>query len=291
MIEEFKKYLLNESLSENTYNSYLSDIEKFITYYTNKYDEEFTTLDHPDIVTYVNDMKKEGKSPATINRKLSALKKYNIFLIEKHIQENIVIRDKDYIKFQGSIIAEPLPEPKEISKIKHTIYKESKKPKRDYCAFILLIYGGFRASELVGIKITDIHLKERWIDIIGKGNKFRQVIINNEMYDSLQEYLEERSQMDIDSSYLFVGQKTNNNEGKSLNRNFCNRLLDEYKEYCKNTNLHPHLLRSLFCTNTLQNAGYTIKQVANQAGHSSLNTTNKYLRTKKEDLLELANRQ
>lgn len=291
MIEEFKKYLLNETLSENTYNSYLNDIEKFIEYYKNKYDEEFTTLDHPDVVTYINDMKKEGRSPATINRKLSALKKYNIFLVEKNIQENIVIRDKDYIKFQGSIISEPIPEHKEISKIKHSIYKESKNPKRDYCVFILLTYGGFRASELVGIKITDVHLEQRWIDIIGKGNKFRQVIINNEMYDALQEYLKERLQIAVDSPYLFVGQKTKNNEGKSLNRNFCNRLLDKYKEHCKNTKLHPHLLRALFCTNTLQIAGYTIKQVANQAGHSSLNTTNKYLRTKKEDLLELANRQ
>lgn len=290
MIEEFKKYLLNESLSENTYNSYLNDMEKFIIYYTNKYDEEFTTFEHPDIITYINDLKKEGVNPSTINRRLSALKKYNEFLIEKNLKQKIEIRQKDYIKFQGSIITEDLPEPKEISKIKHAIYKESKNPKRDYCAFILLTNGGFRESELINIKIADIHLKERWIDIIGKGNKFRQVIINNEMYDSLQEYLEERKQMNINNYFLFVGQKTKNNN-KSLNRNFCNRLLDKYKSYCKNCNLHPHLLRSLFCSNTLHNAGYTIDQVANQAGHSSLNTTKKYLKFKKEDLLELANRQ
>jgi site-specific recombinase XerD len=136
-----------------------------------------------------------------------------------------------------------------------------------------------------------VRLNERWINVIGKGNKLRQVIINNEMYDALQEYLQERLEMNINSPYLFVGQKTQKNGGKHLNRNFCNRLLSPYKNYCKSTNLHPHLMRALFCTNALHNAGYTVDQVANQAGHSSINTTNRYLKVKKEDLLDLANRQ
>ena len=290
MIEKFKEYLLNESLSENTCISYLSDIEQFIIYYTSKYDEKLTKLTHPDIVIYINDMKKNGISPSTINRKLSALKKYNIFLIKNNVQKDIVVKDNDYIKFQGSIVAEPIPEQKEINKIKHSIYNAFKNSKRNYCAFILLIYGGFRANELVNIKISNIHLKDRWIDVIGKGNKFRTVVINNEMYDALQEYLAERNQMNVNSPYLFVGQKTNNNNGKSLNRNFCNRLLDEYKEYCKTTNLHPHVLRAFFCTTALQVAGYSVAQVANQAGHSSLNTTLKYLRVKKEDMMDLSNK-
>lgn len=64
----------------------------------------------------------------------------------------------------------------------------------------------------------------------------------------------------------------------------------EYETASTIKNLHPHKLRSYFCTNVLYNAGYTIDQVANQAGHSSLNTTKGYLVNKKEDLLELANK-
>ena len=273
MIEEFKNFLENESLSENTCQSYIRDVEIFIKYYEEKYGEKLTTLEHPDITTYINDMLKAEHTATTINRKLSALKKYNEYLINQKIQNDIVIREKDYIKIQSNIIQEELPEPKEIARIKHDIYKNSKNSKRDYCFFILLMYGGFRASEMVSIRIKDVHLEEHWITIIGKGNKFRQVIINNEMYDALEEYLKET-----------------NNGGERLNRNFCNRLLNKYKDFCKGTNLHPHLMRAFFCSNALHNAGYTIDQVANQAGHSSLNTTNKYLRTKKEDLLTLANR-
>ena len=147
----------------------------------------------------------------------------------------------------------------------------------------------FRESELIKIKLTDIKLDDRFINIIGKGNKFRQVIINNLMYDALQDYLEERKNLKIKNSYLFIGQK-NKNTLEPLNRNFCNRLLNKYKNICKIDKLHPHLLRAFFCSNALHNAGYTIEQVANQAGHSSLNTTKEYLYTEKKDLLTLSNK-
>ena len=154
----------------------------------------------------------------------------------------------------------------------------------------MLIYGGFRESELIKLKLTDIRLEDRFINVIGKGNKFRQVIINNSMYDALQDYLEERKSMNIKNPYLFIGQK-NKNTLEPLNRNFCNRQLEKYKDICNiKGKLYPHLLRDFFCSNALHNAGYTIEQVANQAGHSSLNTTRIYLHTEDEDLLTLSNR-
>ena len=144
-------------------------------------------------------------------------------------------------------------------------------------------------SEIVNIRLIDIKLEERFINVIGKGNKFRQVVINSSMYDAISEYLEEREKIDTVNPYLFVGQKNKANK-EPLRRNFCNRLIDKYKELCNIPNLHPHALRSFFCSNALHNAGYTIEQVANQAGHSSLNTTKGYLVTEHEDLVSLANR-
>ncbi len=156
------------------------------------------------------------------------------------------------------------------------------------CIIILLLYAGLRESELVNLRIVDIKLEERFLNIIGKGNKFRQVMINNLMYNALKDYLDERQNMNIKNPYLIIGQK-NKQTQKPLNRNFCNRLLNKYKEICKINYLHPHLLRSYFCSNALHNAGYTIEQVANQAGHSSLNTTKGYLVSEQKDLLKLSN--
>ena len=106
--------------------------------------------------------------------------------------------------------------------------------------------------------------------------------------NALKDYLDERQNMNIKNPYLIIGQK-NKQTQKPLNRNFCNRLLNKYKEICKINYLHPHLLRSYFCSNALHNAGYTIEQVANQAGHSSLNTTKGYLVSEQKDLLKLSN--
>lgn len=289
MNKKFIDFMKNEGLSENTYNSYASDIKIFKKYYKDSYGEELTELIHADISMYITYLKNNNSASSTINRKVAAIKEYNLFLIDIGLQNSIVVKDKDYIKMQKSMIPKQIPTQQEINKLKHFACRDEKNAKRDYCFISIFVYGGVRESEMVTIRLVDIKLEEKFINIIGKGNKFRQIVINNYMYDAIVEYLEERNDINTDNPYLFVGQK-NKNTKKPLNRNFCNRLLDKYKELCKIAKLHPHLLRAFFCSNALHNAGYSIDQVANQAGHSSLNTTKGYLVTTQEDLLTLSNK-
>lgn len=288
MEDKFNDFMKENRLSDNSRSSYLNDLKIFKKYYLDSYGEELNELIHTDVLMYVNFLKREGMKATTINRKLAALKQYNLFLVSQKIQTDIVILDKDYIKIQPSPVQKELPSIQELNKLKHFAAKDTKNPERDYCFIALFTYGGLRESELVNLRLVDIKLNERFLNIFGKGNKFRQVIINNNMYDALSSYLEVRYCIKTENNYLFLGQK-NINTKKPLNRNFCNRLLNKYKSLCKLAKLHPHLLRSYFCTNALHNAGYSIEQVAAQAGHSSLNTTKAYLATKKEDLISLAN--
>ena len=289
MIDKFIQYMKNESVSSNTYKSYASDIKLFENYYQDSYGEKLKQLTHADVSMYKSFLLKNGIMAETVNRKLYALKMYNDFLIEEQIQNNMVIKEKNYIRIQEKMIQKKLPSNKEINRLKHFASQDPKYGKRNYCFILMISYGGFRESELVNIRLIDIKLEERFINVIGKGNKFRQVIINNLMYDALKEYIKERNEMNIKNPYLFIGQK-HKNTLEPLNRNFCNRTLDKYKQICNIENLHPHLLRAFFCSNALHNAGYTIEQVANQAGHSSLNTTRRYLYTSDEDLLSLSNK-
>lgn len=288
MQEEFIEYMKNEGLSDNTCSSYASDIKIFKQYYKDSYGEELGQLIHADVSMYATYLKNNNISIITVNRKIAALKTYNLFLVNKGIQENIVIVDKDYTKIQKSMIQKKLPTKQEINKLKHFACTDKKNAKRDYCFISIFIYGGLRASEIVSIRLVDLHLDDKFINIVGKGNKFRQIVVNNYLYDAISEYLEERKNINTDNPYLFLGQK-NKNTKKPLSRNFGNRLLDKYNQLCKIAKLYPHLLRAHFCTNALHNAGYTIEQVANQAGHSSLNTTKGYLVSDQEDLISLAN--
>lgn len=287
-MEKFILYMKEQNISDNTCNSYENDIKLYKKYYKDSFGEDLTNLIHEDISMYRSYLLKHNISAISINRKISALKMYNEFLVNEGLQEKVIIINKDYIKVQKSMIQKQLPSERDINMLKHFSCRDEKNSKRDFCIIILLLYAGLRESELVNLRIVDIKLEERFLNIIGKGNKFRQVMINNLMYNALKDYLDERQKMNIKNPYLIIGQK-NKQTQKPLNRNFCNRLLNKYKEICKINYLHPHLLRSYFCSNALHNAGYTIEQVANQAGHSSLNTTKGYLVSEQKDLLKLSN--
>ena len=287
-MEKFILYMKEQNISDNTCNSYANDIKLYKKYHKDSFGEDLTNLIHEDISMYRSYLLKHNISAISINRKISALKMYNEFLVHEDLQEKVIIIDKDYLKIQKSMIQKQLPSERDINMLKHFSCRDKKNSKRDFCIIILLLYAGLRESELVNLRIVDIKLEERFLNIIGKGNKFRQVMINNLMYNALKDYLDERQNMNIKNPYLIIGQK-NKQTSKPLNRNFCNRLLNKYKEICKINYLHPHLLRSYFCSNALHNAGYTIEQVANQAGHSSLNTTKGYLISEQKDLLKLSN--
>ena len=236
MEKEFIEFMKNEGLSENTYNSYASDVKIIKQYYEDSYGEELKELIHADVSMYSSFLKKNSLAPTTINRKILALKEYNLFLVNQGIQEGIVIKDKDYIKVQKSMINKKIPTEQEINKLKHFACRDGKNAKRDFCFISIFICGGLRESEIVSIRLVDVKLDEKFLNVIGKGNKFRQVVINSYMYDALADYLEERKYIKTDNPYLFVGQK-NVNTKEPLNRNFCNRLLNKFTHLCnRNTN-------------------------------------------------------
>ena len=136
MIEKFIEFMKQEGLSENTYKSYASDIRIFEKYYFDSYGENLNKLVHTDISMYINYLFKHNISPKTINRRITALKEYNLFLISKKVQDDIVVKDRDYIKVQDTIINKKLPTQQEINKLKHFACKDEKNSKRDYCLYV-----------------------------------------------------------------------------------------------------------------------------------------------------------
>ena len=289
IMEKFITYMKNNGLSENSYNSYSRDVKLFMKYYEDSYGEELNKLVHADISMYSQYLHSHDISPKTINRKIAALKQYNLFLVEEGIQNNIVVIDKDYIKIHNSMLPKEVPTKQEINKLLHSTCKDEKNADRDYCFVSIYVYTGIRESEILSIRLVDIKLDKHCIAIVGKGKKYREVVINNVVYDAITNYLKIRNSIQTDNPYLFVGQK-NKNTKSPLARNYGNRLLNKYKDMCKFAKLYPHLIRSYFCTNALHNAGFSIEMVAAQAGHSSLNTTKGYIGSDKESVLDLANR-
>lgn len=286
MLEDFKNYMIKNKLSENTYKSYLLDVNLYINYYKDSYGEDFKKLNSIDIQSYKSYLKNiENKKPVTINRKLNALKKFNEYLVDKGMQNDIVIDKRDYIKIAPNFVKKDAPDEKEVNKLIHKAIEN----KRDACIIILASNGGLRAEEIVNIKLIHIHLEQRFIAIIGKGEKYREVTINDKMYKAIQEYLEERLQTNQDNSYLFVGKKSSFYKDKPMSRSIVNRILNKYNVEVKIEDLHPHLLRHYFGSTAYYKAGYSLIQIASQLGHSDIKTTRGYIDNHNKDMLDLSN--
>ena len=206
MLDGFKDFMdIELRLSENSINSYYSDVKLYEKYYNDSYDEELNELVYADVKMYKQYLLNKSTSPKTINRKLTSLRTYNEFLIQEKLQTEMVIKDRDFIKIQKTKLNNNIISVQDVNKIKHYAAKDIKTSKRDFCFISILCYGGLRASEITNIKIGDIRLNERELYIVGKGEKFRTVVINNIMYFAIKDYLEERQQMNTKNPYLSFG--------------------------------------------------------------------------------------
>lgn len=283
----FIEYMKENKLSDNTIQSYIYDITVFIKFFKEKYDEEITIVEHIVVREYIKELKNMGRKPETINRKIAAIRMYNSYCVEKGLQKDIVINDKDYIKIQPKLTSPGAPTEKEVYKFKRISAENNK---RDYAIIALFASTGIRVSELIHIKLTDINFETNYIIIKGKGNKVRTVIMLDMVAEIIKDYLKEREdQGTIDKNkYLFIGRQKIEND-KPLHRSTVNNILKKYSELLS-IFINPHKLRHFFCTEHLaRKKTLTTEQVAAIVGHSSINTTKKYTYIDIEDIKKSLN--
>lgn len=277
---QFKEWLIQESKSENTIKTYLIHLKGYKKWFQESYNSEINKLYRENILDYISYMINVKKLNArSINAKLAALLKYNEYLVEKGEQDSIVITKKDLIKIQKEYISPSTLTKSEVESFRQKILEKSSK--RNYTIATLLAYSGLRITEALSIKISDVNLKTMEIIIrYGKGKKQRTVIINDKIRNAINEYIkEERDKMkNSDKEYLFISQV-----GDHLDRTSINRIFNTYSD-----KITPHSLRHFFCSHALEN-GWSMHEVALQAGHSNLNTTMMYSHPSLDNLKRKSN--
>lgn len=276
MIEKFKNYLIENGKSENTIKSYINHLKGYFKWYEESFGEEPIKLYRQNVLdykVYLQNIKKDNAK--TINSKLSAIGRYNGFLMDCSIQNDIVISKRDNIKIQLQFASPSLVNKNDVESFRQKVLEHE--GNRNYAIVTILAYGGLRISEALNIKLDDINLVSREVIIReGKGNKQRVVYINSKIINAVREYLKERKSCDLD--YLFVS-----NKGNRVDRTVINKLFNKYS-----SDITPHTLRHFFCSNALE-TGYSIHEVSNQAGHSNIHTTLLYTNPTKEKMKEKAN--
>lgn len=279
MIQEFKTFMLQVEMSPNTIDSYSSHLEDYLKWFRESFSCEFTKLYRENILDFKSYLITHRKLNAkSINAKLAALSKFNEFLLQWHVQSDIVIFKTDYMKVQLEFASPANITKSEVEAFRQKILETDNK--RDYTMATLLAYSGLRISEAINLKLSDINLPAQEILIrYGKGKKQRLVIINDKVVNAIKQYLKEReSQRFKDSEYLFISR-----ESEKVSRTRVNHIFNNYSD-----KITPHTLRHFFCSYALEN-GWSVHEVAGQAGHSNIHTTLIYTNPSREEMKRKAN--
>ena len=277
-LRSFLNYLLvDKGLSNNTVKAYEADISSFFQWLDNE-DLKYKNLKEDHINQYISFLFQRKMRSSSVNRKISSIKSFYIFLVKRNFVKNSPLNDLVTPK-QEKYLPESMSEA-EVDKLLNSPDVSNKIENRDKAMIEMLYATGMRISELVNLKITDVDMKRCVVKVFGKGSKERLVPFGETALDSLRSYLNEREQSSSKEIFL-------SNRGKKMTRVAFWQRVKIYliRENLKNS-ISPHTLRHAFATHLL-NRGADLRSVQLLLGHSDLSTTQIYTHIAKQRLSDV----
>ncbi len=283
-IEQFVDYLKNEKkMSDNSLAAYKRDVLDFEKYCKKIGKDDLLEITNGEIVSYLLALKDEGKSAATVNRKLASVRS-----LYKYFSENGMISSNPTANIKS-----PRVERKDISYL--TIEEVDKllsapdntlKGKRDKAIFELLYATGIRVNELVAANIEDVNLRIGFFTCPGEYGRARIVPLGRPAREAIETYLEDARDMfvknDRQERALFV-----NYYGKRMTRQGLWKLLKTYgKKVGIEEKITPHILRNSFAVHMIQN-GADLKSLQELLGHEDIAATQIYLSVTKNRIKDV----
>jgi integrase/recombinase XerD len=271
--KDFENFLrLEKSLSPNSIEAYLNDVSKLEFFLTENGKETLPAqVQYSNLKEFLVWFNKDNKNARTQSRTLSGIRAYFKFLlIEGEITEN-----------PSSLIESPkiglkLPQVLSIEEIDRIIdaIDLSRPDGHRNKAIIETLYGcGLRVSELVGLKLTDIHYEDGYIIVTGKGSKQRLVPISGKALKEIDLYKTDRNRLSVikDINILFL-----NRRGSRLTRIMIFTIIKDLAAKAGiKKNISPHTFRHSFATHMIE-AGADLRAVQEMLGHESILTTEIY---------------
>lgn len=280
LIEQYQQYIyIEKSLSANTIEAYISDIQQFTNFLLpgiedkNLIDKELLEVKFQTIQAYINFLYSTGIQARSQAREISALRSFYRYLV----YEKLIIEDPTQL-IELPKISKKLPEVLSVTEIEKMIAQVdlSKAEGERNKAIVEIMYGcGLRVSEVIGLKISQLHFEENYIRVIGKGNKERLIPIGQTAIDAIMAYLEgSRSKVKIKKGMegiLFL-----NRRGSALTREMIFIIIKQLALLAGiEKNISPHTLRHSFATHLIE-GGADLRAVQDMLGHESITTTEIY---------------
>ena len=281
-LQRYLDYLSAEKgLSPNTIKAYRTDLERLArSLPAGRRPEQ---AQHEDLLGVLRQMRIDGRSPRSVARWIVAVRGFFSYLVamerlaedpSAHLDTPKVWKNLPKVLSCGQVDA-LLAAPR----------RSEDRGLRNAAMLELLYATGLRVSELVGLKLGDLHLDAGYLRCWGKGSKERVVPLGREAEATLQEYLA------VARPRLLCGRRTDilfvNSRAGALSRQGFWKIIKRYgKEAGVGVSLSPHVVRHSFATHLLEN-GADLRAVQIMLGHSDISTTQIYTHVNRERLRRL----
>lgn len=273
--KQFKNYLkLERSLAENSVDAYLADIAKLRQFFELKQkDIPPTKVIQQDLIDFLEFINELGMSAYTQARMVSGLKSFFRFLVF----EEVITKDPSEL-LEAPKLGRKLPDTLDLPEIEQlfdAIDMSTPEGTRNRALLETLYSSGLRVSELINLKISNVHSDIGFLRVIGKGSKERLVPIGRSALKYIKIFRDEiRVHIDIKQGFedhLFVTKR-----GKAISRVMVFMVIkDLAAKIGLKKSISPHTFRHSFATHLIE-GGADLRAVQEMLGHESITTTEIY---------------
>ena len=275
-LKGFKAYLqLERSMSDNTVEAYLHDVEMLGEYiYNEQANISIQSIELKHLTSFLAHINELELSANTQARVISGIKAFFRYMM----LEEIVSTDPTTL-LEAPKLKRALPSHLSIEEIDELFAAiDHSKPEgvRNRAMLETMYSCGLRVSELTGLQLSNLYMDVGFLRVVGKGNKERLVPIGGEAIKHIKLYKEHtRSHLQVikkgSEDILFL-----NRRGGQLSRVMVFMILKDLVAKCGiKKNIHPHTLRHSFATHLVE-AGADLRAVQEMLGHKSITTTEIY---------------
>ena len=284
VIDEFCDALwLEDGLAKNTLEAYRRDLKQFAGWLAARHGRKLVEADNGGIQAYLGHLFRKKTRATSAARFLSSAKRFYRYCLRQG-----KIRSDPTLRIDTPKLPRPLPKSlteEDVESLLAAPAVDRALGVRDRAMLETLYASGLRVSELVTLKLAQLHRDMGVVRVMGKGSKERMVPVGEEAFAWIQRYLKEarpRLLRGRSSDALFVTAR-----GAAMTRQMFWHLLRRHAlKAGLRKPISPHTLRHAFATHLL-NHGADLRVVQLLLGHSDISTTQIYTHVARERLKQL----
>lgn len=270
----FLAELERRGASKHTVRNYGSDLEQFAAYWELAGEAPAAEqIELGEMREWLGSLYDQKLETVSVRRKLAAVRALFRFLIEEG-----ALTANPAKRLRTPKVKQTVPEVLSEEKTNRLVDSVPVEKERDL-AILELLYGcGVRVSELVGINLEDLDLRQGWLRVRGKGKKERDVPVGGSASEAVERYLPKRQPKGHQPG-LFL-----NSRGERLSDRQVRRLVKQYAMLALgDSTVHPHSFRHAYATHLLSD-GADLRAIQELLGHARLSTTQRYTQVSLKDL-------